>query len=59
MIQASGNERIPLERGGNITGSCKKTPESMEDLKQYSDRKVFGFFRCFSAGTGPYFLTWV
>jgi hypothetical protein len=35
---------IQQERRGKVTGSCRKTPEIAGTWKQYSDRKMCGFF---------------
>jgi hypothetical protein len=37
--------RIPQERCGKVTGSCRKHPENGEKWKQYSNRKISDFFR--------------
>ena len=58
MVPASGSRRILQERCWKLTGSCRKTPEMAGRWKQYSGRKLPGFFRwipakflCFPAGT--------
>jgi hypothetical protein len=38
------DQRYPVERCGKVTGSCRKTPEIAGTWKQYSDRKLSGFF---------------
>ena len=57
MIPAPGSRRILQERCWKLTGSCRKTPEMAGRWKQYSGRKLTGFFRwipakflCFPAG---------
>jgi hypothetical protein len=44
MIPATGSRKILQERCGKVTGSFRKTPEIAETWKQYSDRKLSGFF---------------
>jgi hypothetical protein len=60
MIQVFGNERIPPERGGKVTGSGRKISEIDETWKQHSDQNtasMFIDFRCFLVETSPHFLT--
>ncbi len=44
MISATGSRGILQERCRKVTGSCRKTPETAGTWKQYSDRKLSGFF---------------
>jgi hypothetical protein len=44
MIPATGSRVILQERRGKVTGSSRKTPEIAGTWKQYSDRKLSGFF---------------
>jgi hypothetical protein len=44
MIPATGSHEILQERSGKVTGSFRKTPEIAGTWKQYSDRKLPGFF---------------
>ncbi len=44
MIPATGSRKILQKRFGKVTGSCKKTPEVAGTWKQYSGRKLSGFF---------------
>jgi hypothetical protein len=58
-VVADSSYRILQERCGKVTVSCRKTPEIAGTWKQYSGRKLCGFFRwipanflCFLKGTG-------
>jgi hypothetical protein len=44
MIPATGSRGILHERCGKVTGSCRKIPEIAGTWKQYSERKLSGFF---------------
>ncbi len=44
MILATGSRRILQERCGKITVSYRKAPKIAGTWKQYSGRKIFGFF---------------
>jgi len=44
MIPATGYRGILQERCGKVTGSFRTTPEIAGKWKQYSDRKLSGFF---------------
>jgi hypothetical protein len=44
MIPATVSRGILQERCGKVTGSCRKAPEIAGKWKQYSCRKIFGFF---------------
>jgi hypothetical protein len=48
MIPAFENKRIPQERGGKVTRSCRKTLEIDGKWKQYSGRNFLDFFQCLS-----------
>jgi hypothetical protein len=44
MITATESRGILQERCGKVTESCRKTPEIAGTWKQYSGRKLSGFF---------------
>ncbi len=44
MIPATGSREMLKERSGKVTGSFRKTPEIAGTWRQYSDRKLSGFF---------------
>jgi hypothetical protein len=44
MIPDTGSHGILQERCGKVTRSCRKTPKIAGIWKQYSDRKLPGFF---------------
>ena len=44
MIPATGSRGILQERRGKVTRSCRKIPEIARTWKQYSNRKLTGFF---------------
>jgi hypothetical protein len=59
MIPATRYRRIPKERWGKLTVSCRKAPDLAGTWKQYSDRNFSEFFQlitanflCFLTGTG-------
>jgi hypothetical protein len=44
MIPASGNERVPLESGGKVTGFCKKKFRSTMEMEAVFQPEYFWIF---------------